>query len=273
MVNLFYLDKNPKKCAQYYCDKHVNKIMIEIAQILSQIHHTIGEKKPPYQKCKVVHKNLAPFQWAMDSIGNYMYCAELAYYLLQEYKYRYGKNEHKCEKPIKWLLENIPKKIKKKRKTKFRLTKNTEIYDKYFNVLDASRYSYVDYKCKTDKWTKRPKPEWFDKYQEKSDKIKKRELEKINDLIYKKLPKFSIKHNLKPRRFHSFLRIAYDKMFNGKWDREIIKFPKMYNPKKPLLNQLGCAQLLYLNDILNEMLNVKTFKKLNEKSLKYRKKL
>ena len=50
MVNLFYLDKNPKKCAQYYCDKHVNKIMIEIAQILSQIHHTIGEKKPPYQK-------------------------------------------------------------------------------------------------------------------------------------------------------------------------------------------------------------------------------
>ena len=62
-------------------------------------------------------------------------------------------------------------------------------------------------------------------------------------------------------------------MFNGKWDKEIKKFPKMYNPKKPLLNQLGCAQLLYLNDVLKEMLNVKTFKKLNEKSLKYRKKL
>lgn len=39
MVNLFYLDKNPKTCAKYYCDKHVNKIMIEIAQILSQVHH------------------------------------------------------------------------------------------------------------------------------------------------------------------------------------------------------------------------------------------
>ena len=51
MVNLFYLDKDPKLCAQYYCDKHVNKIMIEILQILSQIHHNIGENKPPYKKC------------------------------------------------------------------------------------------------------------------------------------------------------------------------------------------------------------------------------
>ena len=34
MVNLFYIDKDPKLCAQYYCDKHVNKIMIEILQIL-----------------------------------------------------------------------------------------------------------------------------------------------------------------------------------------------------------------------------------------------
>ena len=25
-VNFFYLDKNPAKCAQYYCDKHVLKI-------------------------------------------------------------------------------------------------------------------------------------------------------------------------------------------------------------------------------------------------------
>ena len=46
MVNLFYLDNNPEKCAKYYCDKHVNKILIEIGQhtakfiiILEIIHH------------------------------------------------------------------------------------------------------------------------------------------------------------------------------------------------------------------------------------------
>jgi hypothetical protein len=30
MVNFFYLDKDPQKCAEYYCDKHVVKIPIEI---------------------------------------------------------------------------------------------------------------------------------------------------------------------------------------------------------------------------------------------------
>ena len=162
-------------------------------------------KKTTFQKCRAIHSNLAPYQWAMESKRNYKYCAELAYYLLKEYKYRYEKNEHKCEKPILWLLENIPKEIKKERKTKFRLTNNIKIYNKYFNILDACRFSYVDFKCKNDKWTKRPKPEWFKDYKEKSDIIKKKEIKKINELLYKKLPAFSIKNKLKPRRFHSFL--------------------------------------------------------------------
>ena len=41
MVNFFYLDTNPKKCAQYYCNKHIIKIPIEIAQILSKIHYEL----------------------------------------------------------------------------------------------------------------------------------------------------------------------------------------------------------------------------------------
>ena len=193
MVNLFYLDNSPKKCARYYCDKHVNKIMIEIAQILSQIHHKIGKKKPPYQKCRAIHSNLAPYQWAMESKRNYKYCAELAYYLLKEYKYRYEKNEHKCEKPILWLLENIPKEIKKERKTKFKLTENVAIGKFYKNPVTASKYIYVDFKCKNDKWTKRGKPSWFDKYENLSNK---KLIRKIMNNVRIKLPKFSKKHKL-----------------------------------------------------------------------------
>ena len=48
MVNIFYLDKDPNKCAKYYCNKHVNKIMIEILQILSYIFHQEGKIIPPY---------------------------------------------------------------------------------------------------------------------------------------------------------------------------------------------------------------------------------
>ena len=57
----------------------------------------------------------------MESKENYLYCCNLAQALLEEYKFRYNKKTHKCEKPIKWLTNNIPTKIKKKL-TKFKLT-------------------------------------------------------------------------------------------------------------------------------------------------------
>jgi hypothetical protein len=33
-MNIFYLDKNPRKCAKYHCDKHVLKMIIEYAQLI-----------------------------------------------------------------------------------------------------------------------------------------------------------------------------------------------------------------------------------------------
>ena len=40
------------------------------------------------------------------------------------YKFRYEKNEHKCDKVIEWLKNNIPEKITKQKLTKFKLTEN-----------------------------------------------------------------------------------------------------------------------------------------------------
>jgi len=34
-MNIFYLDSNPQKCAEYHCDKHVVKMILESAQLLS----------------------------------------------------------------------------------------------------------------------------------------------------------------------------------------------------------------------------------------------
>ena len=274
MVNIFYLDKNPKKCAKYYCDKHVSKIAIEIAQILSQVHHKIGEKKPPYKSCKVVHPNLRPFIWAMESKENYLYCCKLAKHLLEEYKYRYDKETHKCDSVVEWLTNNIPKKITKVKSTKFQLTENVRIYEKYFDdMVEASRYIYVDFKCKNDKWTKRGKPEWFDKYLKKSNKEKKKLIKKIMNNVKIKLPEFSKKNKLKVRRFHSFLRICYDNLFQDKWDRKIKSMPKMFDTKKPLIYQLGLAHLKDVYETSKLLFNLKIFEKLNNQSLKYRNKL
>ena len=34
-MNIFYLDKKTEKAAQYHCDKHVPKMVVETAQMLS----------------------------------------------------------------------------------------------------------------------------------------------------------------------------------------------------------------------------------------------
>ena len=34
-MNIFHLDKNPITCAEYHCDKHVVKMILETAQMLS----------------------------------------------------------------------------------------------------------------------------------------------------------------------------------------------------------------------------------------------
>ena len=169
MVNFFYLDKDPKLCAQYYCDKHVNKILIEILQILSQIHHNFEKKIPPYKKSSLIGDTLAPYVWALSSINNYKYCLLLAEELLKEYKFRFEKDEHKCEKVILWFKNNFPKSIKKKNRTKIKFTNNVKVYGEYFDDITAFRYVYVDFKCKNDKWTKRGKPNWFDSLSKKSE--------------------------------------------------------------------------------------------------------
>jgi hypothetical protein len=108
----------------------------------------------------------------MKSINNYKYCAKLSLALLNEYKYRFEK-EHKCEKAIIWLNNNIPK-LDKKYKTKFIFTNNIKAYGEFIkDPIIASRYIYVDFKCKNDKWTKRNKPYWFNKLLNKSNKQKK----------------------------------------------------------------------------------------------------
>ena len=40
-MNIFYLHENPERCAEMHCDKHVVKMILETAQLLSTAHHEI----------------------------------------------------------------------------------------------------------------------------------------------------------------------------------------------------------------------------------------
>ena len=40
-MNIFYLDQNPEIAAQYACDKHIVKMILETAQLLSTAHRVL----------------------------------------------------------------------------------------------------------------------------------------------------------------------------------------------------------------------------------------
>ena len=40
-MNIFYLDKDPKIAARLHCDKHVVKMIIEYAQLMSTAHRML----------------------------------------------------------------------------------------------------------------------------------------------------------------------------------------------------------------------------------------
>lgn len=82
-MNIFYLDPDPVIAARMQCDKHIVKMTLETAQILSTV---LGG---PY---KPTHKHHPSVLWAAKQ-PYWTYQHFLG--LLDEYKFRYGR-EHKC---------------------------------------------------------------------------------------------------------------------------------------------------------------------------------
>jgi hypothetical protein len=103
-MNIFLLDKNLEKCAQYHVNRHVVKMILESAQLLCSVHHICGELEPPY---KLAHKNHPCTIWCRASLTNYLYLCELGLELSKEYTYRYNKH-HKSTDVIQWCLNNLP---------------------------------------------------------------------------------------------------------------------------------------------------------------------
>ncbi len=272
MVNFFYLDKNPEICAKYYCDKHVVKIPIEIAQILSKIHHMLQSKidfSKIYANSKVVKETLGPYIWSLSSLENYIWTCQLGINLIHEYKYRFNKDYHKTEIVLEYLLNNSPP-IKSIGITPFIMTNKYDMFQ-YISSdpVTNSRYNYSEMKCFNDKWTKREKPKWFSKLNKKITGEKQKLIKEILFRVKETLPILAKKNGWTVYRFHSFLRVSYDCLFQGKWDVKA-KYMNVYNPSNPLINQLTYPQLYFLDIITKSLVETDILNKLNILSLMYR---
>lgn len=155
-MNIFYLDRNIQKCVEAHCDKHVVKMILEYAQLLSSVHRTITPELEG-SHYKLTHKNHPDAVWARASLGNYEYLFSLAVLLGEEYTHRYGK----VHKSI-GIIEAMPYPYGLP-DAKF-VEPPSCVHDD-FKRIDDTVLAYREY-YKRDKrafaaWTKRSPPEWF----------------------------------------------------------------------------------------------------------------
>ena len=98
-MNIFVLDTDPVRAAQLHCDKHVVKMVLESAQLLStavltHMPDAIGLYRP-------THKGHPCTMWASETRGNFDWLCELASGLVEEHALRYApKRRHSSESVI-----------------------------------------------------------------------------------------------------------------------------------------------------------------------------
>jgi len=107
-MNIFYLDRDPVVAAQMMCDKHVVKMILESAQMLSTAHRVLDGDEYANETglYKLAHKNHPSTIWVRSSVHNYMWLYVHMTALMNEYTYRYGKH-HATERLLK-PLEKCP---------------------------------------------------------------------------------------------------------------------------------------------------------------------
>lgn len=159
-MNIFYLSNVPEDCARQHVDKHVVKMILETAQLLSNAHHMLdGDQviKPIY---KLTHKNHPSAVWVRASKSHYIWLWSLLKALCNEYTYRYEKI-HKVERegllnilseppaniPVKgWLSDPTPAMPDE--------YKTSTVVQSYRNYYKGAKKSFAS-------WKKRDVPSWF----------------------------------------------------------------------------------------------------------------
>jgi hypothetical protein len=106
-MNIFYLDPNPQVAARYHVDKHVVKMVLESAQLLSAAHFVLDKNNEGMYK--PTHINHPCSKWTRESKANYLWLYQLFKELSHEYTFRYGK-VHKTYTKMHYILNRPPHK-------------------------------------------------------------------------------------------------------------------------------------------------------------------
>ena len=150
-MNIFVLDENPVIAANYACDKHVVKMILESAQMLCAVQ---PEGTAPYKRSFYNHPCT---KWVRASTENYEWLIDHAMGLCSEYTRRYDK-VHKSQKVIEWCNANRPE------LPTGSLTEHHKCmpdHCKTESVVESYRQYYVIEKSYFAQWKDGNIPEWY----------------------------------------------------------------------------------------------------------------
>ena len=153
-MNIFVLDRNYKKAAEYHCDKHVVKMIVETAQMLCTVKH-LNDMNAYY---KATHVNHPCTKWVAQSIQNYAWLNDLGIALCLEYNKRYNKI-HKSHDVILDCFFNPPK-LSNSGLSEFICAMPDDCKISKDPVINYREY-YLKYKSKFAKWKYTKIPDWY----------------------------------------------------------------------------------------------------------------
>jgi len=153
-LNIFLLDHDIERCAQSHCDQHVVKMILESVQILCTALNKIGMETP----YKSTHRNHPCVLWVGESFDNFLWLKDLAWFLNDEYQYRFDKSED--HRSIEVLKSISSYRYARRGLTPFAQAMPGE-YKIPGDAVNAYRRFYVGEKQRFARWTRREKPVWF----------------------------------------------------------------------------------------------------------------
>lgn len=185
-MNIFYLDENPVTAAEWMVDRHVVKMILESAQLLSTAHRVLDGTEIPLEvkieqedgtiktrKKKwwllhdsreqiiysATHINHPSAIWCRSSIENYNWLVDHFFALMQEYTHRYEKT-HKCYGELSATLASPPKNLEE-----FEMTLMPSAMADEYKISNDPIANYRNYykagKTHLHKWTNREPPSWL----------------------------------------------------------------------------------------------------------------
>jgi hypothetical protein len=156
-MNYFYVEEDPTSAAQALCDKHVVKMILETAQMLSTAHRLLETPQAPFVY-KPTHSNHPSTKWLRSSQIAYKHGLQHLCALFDEYRHRYNKT-HATERLLPYLSQ-VPEALPdlpfveppQCMYDECRGSDTVEAYRSYYRV----RRSEIDMR-----WTKREAPAWL----------------------------------------------------------------------------------------------------------------